>query len=174
MVARRGAALAVARRRRLGGLVLAWARLRLSARAAALRAAAECAALRRELRLWRARAVVARALARGVQLGERWQRRLGFRAWQRGWAWTAERLLVRATSARLAGAVAAGRAALRLRDCLAGWAAWRALLASLGARHHAALARRAARQLAAALGGWRGAAQRELVSVRVSLGLRGP
>ena len=83
-VARRGAALAVARRRRLGGLAVVWGRLRLSARVAALRAAATCAARRRGLGRWRARAVARRAVALGVELGARWQRRLAFNAWQCG------------------------------------------------------------------------------------------
>ena len=225
-VALRGAALAVARRRRLGGLAVGWGRLRQSARVAALGAAATCAARRHGLGRWRTRVAAERAVALGVQLGARWQRRLAFNAWQcgraartprpnppphanlapnqaltltrslapsptrilrleaspqprppsltrRGWAWTAERVLVRATSARLAGAVAAGRAALRLRCCLGRWAAWRVVRASLRARRHSLVARHAARQLAAALEDWRGAAQHAMTAIVARWARRG-
>ena len=80
---------------------------------------------------------------------------------------------MRAASARLAGAVAAGRAALRLRHCLGGWAAWRVVLASLRARRHGMGARRAARQLAAALEGWRGAAQTAVAAIAARWARRG-
>ena len=83
-VALRGAALAVARRRRLGGLAVGWGRLRQSARVAALGAAATCAARRHGLGRWRTRVAAERAVALGVQLGARWQRRLAFNAWQCG------------------------------------------------------------------------------------------
>jgi hypothetical protein len=83
-VARRAAALAVARRRRLGGLAVVWRRLRQSVCVAALCAGVTCAARRRGLGRWRARAVAGRAVALGVQLGARWQRRLAFNAWQCG------------------------------------------------------------------------------------------